>query len=133
MNRLLQGEVGSGKTIVTLAALIATITSGYQGSIMVPTEVLAEQHFQTIKNLFNDTVSDSKTKNILTIHLPSSDRPMQVALLTGSTRARAKSDIIDKLKSCEIDLVIGTHTLIESEIEIPNLGLAVMDLSLIHI
>ena len=127
MNRLLQGEVGSGKTIVTLAALIATITSGYQGSIMVPTEVLAEQHFQTIKNLFNDTVSDSKTKNILTIHLPSSDRPMQVALLTGSTRARAKSDIIDKLKSCEIDLVIGTHTLIESEIEIPNLGLAVMD------
>ena len=52
---------------------------------------------------------------------------MQVALLTGSTRARAKSDIIDKLKSCEIDLVIGTHTLIESEIEIPNLGLAVMD------
>ena len=127
MNRLLQGEVGSGKTIVTLTALIATITSGYQGSIMVPTEVLAEQHFQTIKNLFNDTVSDSKTKNILTIHLPSSDRPMQVALLTGSTRARAKSDIIDKLKSCEIDLVIGTHTLIESEIEIPNLGLAVMD------
>jgi len=127
MNRLLQGEVGSGKTIVTLTALIATITSGYQGSIMVPTEVLAEQHFQTLKTLFNDATSPPKNNNILTIQLPSFDRTMQVALLTGSTRARAKSEIIDKLKSCEIDLIIGTHTLIESDIEIPKLGLAVMD------
>jgi len=127
MNRLLQGEVGSGKTIVTLTALIATITSGYQGSIMVPTEVLAEQHFQTIKNLFEEANPGSTNNNILTIALPSSDKPMQVALLTGSTRARAKSEIIAKLKTCEIDLVIGTHTLIESEIDIPKLGLAVMD------
>ncbi|CAI8052703.1 ATP-dependent DNA helicase RecG [Geodia barretti] len=108
MNRLLQGEVGSGKTVVVLIALLAAIARGYQGSIMVPTEVLAEQHFQTVARLLGGM-------------------PLTVGLLTGSTRARPRRRLTGMASEGTLDLLIGTHALIQEGVEIPRLALAVMD------
>lgn len=106
MNRLVQGDVGSGKTIVSLIALFNVVKNGYQGVLMAPTEILANQHYQQAKNLlekFN----------------------VRIELLTGSTK---KKDIIkSKLKSGEIDIVIGTHALLEDDVEFNNLGMVVTD------
>ncbi len=108
MNRLLQGEVGSGKTVVSAIALYAVTTVGYQGAIMVPTEVLATQHFHTFTNLFRDT-------NI------------KVALLTSSINSKDKKDILLGLESGTIDIVIGTHSLIQKDVIFNKLGLVVTD------
>ncbi|MCD3215717.1 ATP-dependent DNA helicase RecG [Clostridium botulinum C] len=106
MNRLVQGDVGSGKTIVSLIALFNVVKNGYQGVLMAPTEILANQHYQQAINLlekFN----------------------VRIELLTGSTK---KKDIIkSKLKSGEIDIVIGTHALLEDDVEFNNLGMVVTD------
>ncbi|KEI10355.1 ATP-dependent DNA helicase RecG [Clostridium sp. K25] len=106
MNRLVQGDVGSGKTIVSLIALFNVVKNGYQGVLMAPTEILANQHYQQAINLlekFN----------------------VRIELLTGSTK---KKDIIkNKLKSGEIDIVIGTHALLEDDVEFNNLGMVVTD------
>lgn len=129
MNRLLQGEVGSGKTVVVLLALLATIASGYQGAIMVPTEVLAEQHFQTVTQLLGgmaDT-TPTQTENQLTVYLESLGRPMTVGLLTGSTRARPRERLKGLAAEGTLDLLIGTHALIQDGVEMPRLALAVMD------
>lgn len=108
MNRLLQGEVGSGKTIVSAISLYAVTTVGYQGAIMVPTEVLASQHFKTFTEIFKN--SDIK-----------------VALLTSSVSLKDKKDILEGLKEGSIDIVIGTHSLIQKDVEFKNLGLVVTD------
>ena len=108
MNRLLQGEVGSGKTVVAAIALYAITTAGYQGAIMVPTEVLAFQHYKTFSDFFKD--SDIK-----------------VALLTSSITGTSKKDILDGLENGTIDIVIGTHSLIQKEVFFKRLGLVVTD------
>ena len=108
MNRLLQGEVGSGKTVVAAIALYAITTAGYQGAIMVPTEVLAFQHYKTFSDFFKD--SDIK-----------------VALLTSSITGLAKKEILDDLETGRIDIVIGTHSLIQKEVFFKRLGLVVTD------
>ena len=108
MNRLLQGEVGSGKTVVSAISLYAVTTAGYQGAIMVPTEVLASQHFITFKDFFKNT-------NI------------KVALLTSSISLKDKKEILEQLKSGEIDIVIGTHSLIQKDVVFNKLGLVVTD------
>jgi len=107
MNRLVQGDVGSGKTLVCLLAAVATIESGFQACLMVPTEILAEQHYQTVKK-----------------YLPSSIR---CALLTGKTKASVRDEIFEKLQKGEIDLLIGTHALIEDPVQFKNLGLVIID------
>ncbi len=107
MHRLLQGEVGSGKTAVAVAALVMTVNSGYQGAIMAPTEVLAEQHALKIAELLPDGV--------------------KMALLTGSTKASERAGILEKVKKGEIDMVAGTHAVIQEGVEFKKLGLAVVD------
>jgi ATP-dependent DNA helicase RecG len=108
MNRLVQGDVGSGKTVVAVIALVAAIQSGFQGALMAPTEVLAEQHYHKLVSWFN------------LLHLP-------VELLTGSTRAAKRRDIHAKLRTGELPLLVGTHALIEDPVQFHKLGLVVID------
>lgn len=108
MNRLLQGDVGSGKTVVAVIAFVATILGGYQGAMMVPTEILAEQHYQTISELFEGT-------------------EYTVALLTGSTKTKERRELLLALEEGRIDLLIGTHALIQDDVTFHNLGLVVTD------
>lgn len=108
MNRLLQGDVGSGKTIVALIAMLATMENGYQTALMVPTEILAEQHARNIKRLLAKT-------------------PFRVELLTGSVRAADKRRLQVDLSAGEIHACIGTHAMIQESVAFKNLGLAVID------
>ncbi len=108
MQRLLMGEVGSGKTVVALYALLRAVEHGLQGVLMAPTETLAEQHFATLQALVPDAL------------LPS-------ALLTGSTPARRRADVLGKLASGELALVVGTHALIEDDVAFDRLAVAVVD------
>ena len=127
MNRLLQGEVGSGKTVVVLTAILAAIAGGYQGAVMVPTEVLAEQHFQTVTRLLGGMADTTQSENLLTVYLEPLGRPMTVGLLTGSTRARPRNRLRALAAEGTLDLLIGTHALIQDGVEMPRLALAVMD------
>lgn len=108
MQRLLQGDVGSGKTIVAAIALYATITAGFQGALMVPTEILAQQHMESLQQLFDPT-------------------EVKLALLTSSTKAKERKELIEQLETGEIDIIIGTHALIQEGVEFQNLGLVITD------
>lgn len=110
MNRLVQGDVGSGKTVVAIYALLAAVDSGYQASMMAPTEILAMQHFETIKE-----------------YLTLADIHVNVAFLSGSTKLKEKKEILENLKNGEIDIIIGTHALIEDNVEFKNIGLVITD------
>ena len=127
MNRLLQGEVGSGKTVVALTALLATAMCGYQGSIMVPTELLAEQHFATVTRLLEGLARPVQEDNLITVYLEPFDKPISVGLLTGSTRGAIKKELQRRLSEGNLDLIIGTHALVQEGVEIPRLALAVVD------
>ncbi len=108
MNRLLQGDVGSGKTIVAFLAMYYNSICGYQSALMAPTEILAIQHYNNIKEVFKDL-------NI------------EIALLTGSISKKEKQDIYKRLESGEISVVIGTHALIQEDVKYGNLGLVITD------
>lgn len=108
MNRLIQGDVGSGKTAVAAGAVYTVVKNGYQCAMMAPTEILATQHFEGLSKLFAN--SDIKT-----------------ALLTGSTRAKEKREIKEKLMNGEIDFIVGTHALIQNDVEFKSLALVVTD------
>ena len=108
MNRLLQGDVGSGKTIVAIIAMYLNYLSGYQSALMAPTEILATQHYNNIVELF-------------------SGMNLSIELLKGSQTKKEKQDIYKKLASGEINMIIGTHALIQDEVEYKNLGLVVTD------
>ena len=109
MNRLLQGEVGSGKTIVAEMAILATVLAGYQAALMCPTEILSNQHYETLIETFKDYSE------------------VKLGLLTGSTNASKRNEVIEKLKSGEINVIVGTHALFQSEVEYKNLALVVTD------
>jgi len=108
MNRLLQGDVGSGKTIVAVIAAVLAIEGGYQAAVMAPTEILAQQHYKTMTALLHDL-------------------PVKINLLTGSTPARERRMVVAELERGEPQLIIGTHALIQSAVSMPRLGLAVVD------
>ncbi len=108
MNRLVQGDVGSGKTIVAVVAILAAIQSGYQTALMAPTEVLAEQHYRKLVGWFN------------LLHLP-------VELLTGSTKTAKRRLIHAQLETGELPLLVGTHALIQDKVNFQRLGLVVID------
>ncbi|WP_318247458.1 ATP-dependent DNA helicase RecG [Rossellomorea aquimaris] len=108
MNRLLQGDVGSGKTVVGAIALFSTVTAGYQGALMVPTEILAEQHADSMSELL-------------------APAGLSVALLTSSVKGKRRRLLLEKLKEGEIDILIGTHALIQDDVEFKSLGLVVTD------
>jgi ATP-dependent DNA helicase RecG len=119
MHRLLQGEVGSGKTVVALRAMLSVIESGGQAALLAPTEVLAGQHFKTISKLLGDLA--------LAGTLQGSGEGTQLALLTGSLSAPAKREALGKIKSGEAGIVIGTHALISEGVEFDDLALVVVD------
>ena len=108
MNRLLQGDVGSGKTAVAAAIVYSSSKNGMQSALMAPTEVLATQHFETFTKLFDGT-------------------EIKCDLLVGSTKAKDKKEIKERLKKGEIDLIIGTHALIQEDVEFQRLGLVITD------
>lgn len=108
MNRLLQGEVGSGKTIVSAIALYAAVTAGFQGALMVPTEVLANQHYQTFKDYFNNY-------------------DINLSLLTSAVPAKERNQILEDLENGKINIIIGTHSLFQKTVNFNNLGLVVTD------
>ena len=115
MRRLLQGDVGSGKTIVALEAALVAIENGYQVALMAPTEILATQHYLSARKLLAEAVS------------PSKDRSYRVGLLTGSLDERSKRDAHGRIFRGETDLAIGTHALVEEKVDFDNLGLVIMD------
>lgn len=108
MNRLIQGDVGSGKTIVAVLALLKAVKSGYQGAFMVPTEILAEQHYRTIKPLLEPF-------------------GVRTALLTGSTPAKAAEELLQSVREGNVDILIGTHALLEGRVAFAHLGLVITD------
>ena len=127
MNRLLQGDVGSGKTVVAVVAMLAAVHSGRQAAFMAPTEVLAEQHYLTVCGLLGADRSDLSGGNIQRLEVAGLDRPLVVALLLGGHRKRAKDDLHSLMSAGMIDVIIGTHALIQDPVDIPNLALAVVD------
>ena len=108
MNRLLQGDVGSGKTVVALMSMLIAIDNGFQTCIMAPTEILANQHYQTIKSLVGDDF-------------------IEVALLTGSTKKKDRNVLHENLENGRLKILIGTHALIEDKVQFQNLGFVVID------
>ena len=108
MNRLIQGDVGSGKTIVAIISLYINYLSGYEGALMAPTEVLANQHFNNLKKIFNGY-------NI------------NIELLSGSLKQKEKKDIYKRLENKEIDIIVGTHALFSKDVVYNNLGLVITD------
>jgi ATP-dependent DNA helicase RecG len=108
MNRLLQGDVGSGKTVVAAVCMYAVIRAGYQAALMVPTEILAEQHVQSLKALLEPF-------------------DIQVELLSGSVKGKKRTECLAMLESGELSLVVGTHALIQDDVKFNNLGLVITD------
>jgi len=108
MNRLLQGDVGSGKTMVALMAMLIAADNGYQSCFMAPTEILARQHFESLKTMLSDI-------------------PIKIGILTGSSTAKEKREILKATQEGEITLLTGTHALIEDAVQFKNLGLAIVD------
>jgi len=125
MSRLLQGEVGSGKTAVAVMALVLAWANGWQGALMAPTEVLAEQHFHSIGSLLSRVGAEEGEGLVRRYSLPSG--PLTLALLMGSLSSREKKAIRDRLGRGEIDIVLGTHALIQKEVGFHRLGLVVVD------
>ncbi len=120
MHRLLQGDVGSGKTVVALAALLTAVQGGYQGMMMAPTEVLAEQHYLSICELVRDLqVADAEVIGGV--------RPLEVSLLTGRLAAGVRARRRKRIGSGQADIVVGTHALLGDEVSAGNLGLVVVD------
>jgi ATP-dependent DNA helicase RecG len=115
MRRLLQGDVGSGKTIVAMQAALVAIENGYQTALMAPTEILATQHYLSARKLLGDVLS------------PRTGRPYKVTLLTGSLDEATKREARGKIFRGETDLAIGTHALIEDKVDFENLGLVIVD------
>ncbi|MDD5312335.1 MAG: ATP-dependent DNA helicase RecG [Dehalococcoidia bacterium] len=127
MSRLLQGDVGSGKTVVAALALLMAVESRYQGALMAPTEILAEQHFATLHKLFSAVstrISQEAGIYCFEGFLPEG---LKVALLTGSTKPKDKARLHKAVKDGEIDIMIGTHALIQKNVHFNRLGLVVID------
>ena len=127
MSRLLQGEVGSGKTLVALTAILAAASDHRQSSLMAPTEVLAEQHYATTGRLLSTFEQPLQQPNVFSAYLPSLRRPFTVGLLTGSTRAAPRREVLRLASEGHLDLLIGTHALIQDGVELPGLCLAITD------
>jgi ATP-dependent DNA helicase RecG len=115
MRRLLQGDVGSGKTIVALQAALVAIENGYQAALMAPTEILATQHYLSARKLLGGVLS------------PRTGKPYRITLLTGSLDERAKREARARIFRGEADLAIGTHALVEEKVDFENLGLVIID------
>ncbi len=119
MNRMLQGEVGSGKTIVSVLAMLQMVDAGYQCALLAPTEVLAAQHAQSIRDVLGPLAMAGQ--------LGGAEDATRVALLTGSMSAQQKRQVRDEVAAGEAGIVIGTHALLQDAVEFSNLGMVVVD------
>jgi ATP-dependent DNA helicase RecG len=108
MNRLLQGDVGSGKTMVALMCMLIAVDNGYQSAMMAPTEILAQQHFRSLQDFLGDM-------------------DIRIAILTGSSKASERKPLLEALQNGEIDILVGTHALIEDQVQFRDLGFVVID------
>jgi ATP-dependent DNA helicase RecG len=120
MHRLLQGDVGSGKTVVALTALLSAVESGNQGALMAPTEVLAEQHLASVRALVAD-LAVPDPDNLF------GDRPLRIELLTNKVTGKTRKQLLADLASGAVDIAIGTHALIQSAVDFHRLGVVVID------
>ena len=127
MSRLLQGDVGSGKTAVAVAVLLLVAANGFQGAMMAPTEILAEQHFWSVSKMLTEDSVTRDEDGIISVDVDYLDRSLTVGLLTGSQSKKSKLALHERIASGEVDIVIGTHAVIQDEVDIPNLALAVVD------
>jgi ATP-dependent DNA helicase RecG len=121
MHRLLQGDVGAGKTLVALTALLIAVQGGYQGALMAPTEVLAEQHYLGVRDLLSGLTVPDATGSLF------ADRPVRVELLTNRTTARERERLATGLLHGSVDLLIGTHALLTEGVAFRSLGVVVID------
>ncbi|GAC1601332.1 MAG: hypothetical protein NVS3B21_28900 [Acidimicrobiales bacterium] len=121
MHRLLQGDVGSGKTLVAVAALLAAVQGGHQGALLAPTEVLAEQHDASVRALVTSLTVATEGGNLF------GERPVRVGLLTGRTPGADRSRLAEGLANGEIDIVVGTHALLTDAVVFSDLGVVVVD------
>src|SRR4029077_12404621 len=119
MNRMLQGEVGSGKTIVSVLAMLQMVDAGYQCALLAPTEVLAAQHARSIRDVLGPLAMAGQ--------LSRADRATRVALLTGSMSPQQKREVRDEVASGEAGIVVGTHALLQEAVEFQRLGMVVVD------
>ena len=126
MSRFLQGDVGSGKTVVAVAALLIAACNGYQAALMVPTEILAEQHFMTVSRLLSAAPAEDGEYTV-SARIGSTDSVVTIGLLIGSLSKKAKSSLHERIAAGAIDIIIGTHALVQSPVEIPRLALVVVD------
>src|SRR5690606_988066 len=108
MNRLVQGDVGSGKTIVALMSMLMALNNGFQSALLAPTEILATQHFQGLSEL-------------------AAPFGIRIGLLTGSTKTAERKKLLENLETGEMNIIVGTHALLEDRVVFKNLGLAVID------
>ena len=120
MHRLLQGDVGSGKTVVAVAAMLTAVQGGHQGALMAPTEVLATQHYLGVRSLLEDLIVPASDSLL-------AERPLRVALLTNQTTGAERTRLQGSLASGEVDIAIGTHALIQEGVEFASLGVVVVD------
>ena len=127
MSHLLQGDVGSGKTVVAVASMLMAALNGYQSALMVPTEILAEQHFMTISHLLAGPPESMEEDKLVTVRVDALLRSITIGLLVGSLSRRAKKDMHQRIAEGGIDIIIGTQALIQGEVEIPKLALVVVD------
>jgi ATP-dependent DNA helicase RecG len=131
MSRLLQGEVGSGKTVIATLALLTAAANGFQGALMAPTEVLAEQHYTNTCNYLSQVGSQEASpgpeEGTIRRYTGFLSRPLTIALLIGSLSGANKESLHNKIKQGQVDVVIGTHALIQKDVEFNRLGLAVID------
>ncbi|HSP54039.1 MAG TPA: ATP-dependent DNA helicase RecG, partial [Dehalococcoidia bacterium] len=136
MSRLIEGDVGAGKTVVAASALLAAVASGYQGAIMAPTEILAEQHFQTFKHILRGDAEadgldagalDGDSQTYARVKPQYLDRPVRIALLKGSLSAERKKAAQEGILSGDVAIAIGTHALVQEGVSFARLGLVVID------
>jgi ATP-dependent DNA helicase RecG len=136
MTRLLEGDVGSGKTVVAALALLAAVASGHQGAIMAPTEILAEQHFRTFSHILDAASHEAEVDGVwfqetgsgyLALRPPYMPQPVRVALLKGSLKGSEKSATKEAIARGEVDIAVGTHALVQEAVSFQRLGLAVVD------
>ena len=124
MSRLLQGDVGSGKTAVASGGLLAAVANGRQAAIMAPTEILAEQHVRTLRETFAAAGADEPIVEATPAYL---DRPLRIARLTGSLRPKQKASVYEAIAAGEVDIAVGTHALIQEGVAFRKLGFVVVD------
>jgi ATP-dependent DNA helicase RecG len=127
MSRLLQGDVGSGKTVVAAAALLAMVANEYQAAFMAPTEILAEQHFSTLKGLFSRAGTCTDEGQWSSTYTGLTEGPLTLALLKGDMGAAARRDLRSRIAAGGANIVVGTHAIIQKDVEFHRLGMAVVD------